>query len=54
MRIATLDNADILVTGPNGFRQAASFLRVDVASDGTPRTATYQITAPGGDMGRCR
>ena len=38
----------LLVTGPNGFRQAASFVSVDNPTDGTPRTATYRVTAPGG------
>ncbi|WP_197047603.1 hypothetical protein, partial [Planktothrix serta] len=35
-------------TGPNGFDQLATFVSVDTNSDGTPRTATYSIDAPGG------
>jgi hypothetical protein len=45
---ATLDNSDILVTGPNGFSQAATFVSVNKRTSGTPRTATYRITPPGG------
>ena len=33
---------------PNFFDQAATFVRVDFATNGSPRVATYQITAPGG------
>ncbi len=46
--VSTLDSSDVRVTGPNGFDQLATFVSVDTATDGTPRTATYQITAPGG------
>ena len=48
VRVSTLDSNDVRVTGPNGFIQTATFLGVDVNSDGTPRTATYRITTPGG------
>ncbi len=34
--------------GPGGFSQLATLVGVDPATDGTPRTATYQITPPGG------
>ena len=44
--VSTLDNSDVLVTGPNSFSQVATFVSVDVNTDGTPRTATYQLTAP--------
>ena len=46
--VATLDDNDIQVTGPNGFIQNATLLGVNVNSDGTPRTATYSINAPNG------
>jgi hypothetical protein len=46
--VKSLDDNDIQVTGPNGFSQLAKFVSVNDASDGTPRTATYGITAPGG------
>ncbi len=45
--VASLDNADVRVTGPNGFSQDATFVSVDTSGDGTPRTATYQINTPG-------
>ena len=48
VNVSTLDSNDVLVTGPNGYSQLATFLSVDNSSNGTPRTATYQITAPGG------
>ena len=37
----------VLVTGPNGFEQAASLISVEQTS-ATTRTATFSITAPGG------
>jgi hypothetical protein len=46
--IASLDGSDIRVTGPNGFSQLATLVGVTPAGNGTPRTATYQISAPGG------
>ncbi|MGL5133130.1 MAG: hypothetical protein ACRC78_11415, partial [Planktothrix sp.] len=48
VKVSSLDSQDIRVTGPNGFDQLASFVSVDTNSDGTPRTATYSINAPGG------
>ncbi len=45
---ASLDGFDIRVSGPNGYAQFASFISVNIASDGTPRVATYQVSAPGG------
>jgi hypothetical protein len=45
---STIGTGDIEVTGPNGFDQFAAFRSVDVASDGTPRKATYRLDAPGG------
>ena len=45
---ASLGDGDVRVTGPGGFSQVATWVSVDPASDGTPRTATYQIVAPGG------
>jgi len=44
--VSTLDDSDIRVTGPGGFDQVAEFVNVDVDAAGTPRTATYSITAP--------
>ena len=47
--VATLDGSDVTVTGPGSFRQNATFVSVTPSGNGTPRTATYQITPPGGD-----
>ena len=46
--VASLGNSNVRVTGPNSFDQLATLQSVDVDSDGTPRSATYQITPPGG------
>jgi hypothetical protein len=46
--VSTLDGNDVRVTGPGGFDAPATLVSVDVASDGSPRTATYRITPPGG------
>jgi hypothetical protein len=46
--IASLDGNDIRVTGPGGFNQLATFVSVTPATNGTPRTTTYRINAPGG------
>jgi hypothetical protein len=43
-----LDGSDIRVTGPGGFNQLATLVGVAPSGNGTPRTATCQITAPGG------
>jgi hypothetical protein len=43
---SSVDSNDILVTGVNGFQQAATF--VNGTSVGTAYTATYQLTAPQG------
>jgi parallel beta-helix repeat protein len=48
INVGTLDNNDIRVTGPNTFNQLATFISVDNNTNGTPRTATYRITPPGG------
>jgi hypothetical protein len=42
------NNAAVRVTGPNGFNQLATYVGITTATDGTPRTATYRLTAPGG------
>jgi len=48
IKVSTIDGNDVRVTGPNGFNQLASFVSVDVNTDGTPRVATYSLAAPGG------
>ena len=45
---ATLDGADLVVTGPDGAALAVSLTGLDAAANGTPRTATYSLPAPGG------
>ena len=45
---ASLDAGDVRVTGPGGFDSAVSFISVDTAGNGTPRTVTYRVAAPGG------
>jgi fimbrial isopeptide formation D2 family protein/uncharacterized repeat protein (TIGR01451 family) len=45
---ASLATGAIQVSGPGGFTQAAELVGVSPAGDGTPRTATYRLTAPGG------
>lgn len=47
--VSTLDSTDIRITGPNAFAQTASLVSVDSSDDGTPRTATYRIIAPGSE-----
>jgi lysophospholipase L1-like esterase len=44
----TLDDQDILVTGPGNLSQVASLVSVDTPTNGSLRTATYRFTAPGG------
>ena len=48
IRVGTFNSWDVNVVGPNGFSQYAQFVNADTATNGTPRTATYRITAPGG------
>ena len=48
--VATIDETDITVTAPDGVSQLpVTFVGLNSDSDGTPRTATYSIAAPGGD-----
>lgn len=44
----SLDNGDIVVVGPGGFSQFATFVSVSPTGNGRTRTATYRISAPGG------
>ncbi len=46
--VGSLGDGDVRVTGPNGFTAPASLVGVDTNTDGTPRTATYRVTPPGG------
>ena len=44
--VASLDDNDIIVKGPNGYRQRAILLSATPNSDGTPRTGTYRLPPP--------
>ena len=46
INVSTLGNDNIVVTGPNGYSQAATLVSIDVDSNGAVRTATYSITSP--------
>ena len=46
--MSTLGTGDITVTGPGGYNVTATYVGVNIATDGTPRVATYTITPPGG------
>jgi hypothetical protein len=48
VQVNSFGNLDIKVIGPNSFTQAATFVSADNTTNGAVRTATYQITAPGG------
>src|SRR4030095_9812011 len=41
-------NAAVGVTGRGGYNVLATYVSIDNAANGTPRTATYSITPPGG------
>jgi len=45
---ASLNSNDLIVTGPNGYTSAATLTSVDSRSGGSPRQASYHISAPGG------
>lgn len=44
---SSLDSADLLVTGPNGYSNLATFTSADLPLDGSPITAFYSLAAPG-------
>ena len=46
--VASIGTGDVQVTGPNGFSQPATLVSLDANTNGTPRTATYTVVAPGG------
>jgi len=48
VRLSSLDSSDLVVTGPNGYSNLLEFVGADLPSDGSPMTATYSISAPGG------
>jgi hypothetical protein len=46
--VGSLDSGDVRVTGPGGFNVGATFVSVNINTNGTPRIATYSIVPPGG------
>jgi hypothetical protein len=46
INVASIGNDDIHVTGPNGYDRTATLIAIDSQSNGSPRTATYQIDPP--------
>jgi methionine-rich copper-binding protein CopC len=46
--MSSVDSQDIRVAGPNGFNQAAVLIGVSDDTDGSPRTAYYEVSAPNG------
>jgi len=46
--LSTLGNGNIVVTGPNGFSEAASLITVDRSSNSPSVTASYSLIPPGG------
>jgi hypothetical protein len=45
--LASLDAADLLVTGPNAYAILAAFIGADLPEDGSPLTGSYSIPPPG-------
>ncbi len=48
VQLDTINDQDIIVSGPNNFRQLAKLVSVSGAGNGSPLTAIYSIDAPGG------
>jgi len=48
IEVTTIDANDIRVLGPNGYDQLAQFVSLNTVGNGTPRTATYAVSPPGG------
>jgi hypothetical protein len=48
INLQSIDNADVVVTGPNGFSQKATLVQTDLTTHGSPLSALYQIVPPGG------
>jgi hypothetical protein len=48
MDVGTINTGDITITGPGGFTATPAFVSVNAPGNGTPRTATYSFTPPGG------
>jgi hypothetical protein len=50
INVATITTGDIRVTGPGGYNQIAQLVSINNTTNGTPRTATYSVTPPGGGV----
>jgi hypothetical protein len=48
VNVSLFSARDIRVIGPDGFSQTARFIKLDNATNGADRVATYQITPPDG------
>jgi hypothetical protein len=48
VRLASLNSSNLFVIGPNDFSNLVQFVGADIASNGTPCTASYSLDAPGG------
>jgi hypothetical protein len=48
IQLSSIDSSDLIVTGPNGYSQPATFVSADQTTDGSPITATYSIPGPNG------
>ncbi len=48
MKVATIGNGDVRVTGPNGFDQSGTVRYALPNADTSPITATYRLTVSGG------
>ncbi|TVS10481.1 MAG: hypothetical protein EA424_25245 [Planctomycetaceae bacterium] len=46
VQLTSLDDDDIVVTGPNGYREKAMLVSIDANTDNRVCTVTYQIPAP--------
>lgn len=46
--MSSVGAGDVRVTGPNGYNQVAQLVSVSATSNGSPRSATYAVTPPGG------
>jgi hypothetical protein len=46
--VPSLGTGDVRATGPGGFNALATLVSVSSSKNGTPRTATYRLTPPGG------
>jgi hypothetical protein len=52
VRGSTIDDNDVIVTGPNGYSRRALLISVDQSGDGPERVARYKISSPGADWDR--